>query len=277
LFFRSVGVVGWAYRSAFALFFRHRIWLPFLAIALCQGVILFFLVSFYRPGLIPVMLPAVRALGGEPATHYPFFFFYLPMIFSKLMLLFTAVGASLALGAATLLFAGEFGYRSGKSAWGHAARRYPTLFVVTACFAAAVYGVSQLSLLVPRDLIQESRIARWATRGALVFLLIVVQALVAYTTAWIVLRGHRVLTALRDSIRVTVRTLVPTLLIVAVPIVFLFPLDYVLDRPDLFATKLNPETTVGILGVRIVADMILSFLLVGAVTRLFMWRVETVQ
>jgi hypothetical protein len=111
----------------------------------------------------------------------------------------------------------------------------------------------------------------------LLFLFVVVQSFLVYATAWIVLRGHKVLPAMRDSIRVTARTFVPTFLIVAIPVLILFPLDYLAGRTDLYATKLNPEMTAGILGLRIVIQTLFSFLLVGAVTRLFLWRMESAR
>lgn len=277
MFFKSVGVVGWAYRSALVLTFRFKLWLPFLFIALAQGVILIALVYFHRPGISPFMFPVVRTVGGETATHYPAFFFYLPLLVSRVSLLFAVLGTSIAVAAATLLFADAFGHRSEKKPWGYSARRYPTLFVVAAILAAGIFGISQLSTLVPHNLFQGSRLVRWGTRAGLLFLFVVVQSFLVYATAWIVLRGHKVLPAMRDSIRVTARTFVPTFLIVAIPVLILFPLDYLAGRTDLYATKLNPEMTAGILGLRIVIQTLFSFLLVGAVTRLFLWRMESAR
>jgi hypothetical protein len=223
------------------------------------------------------MVPVVQAVGGEASTHYPTFFFYLPLIVSRVSLVFAVFVTSIAVAAATLLFADAFGHRSGRKPWGYSARRYPTLLVVAAILAATVFGVSQLSTLVPHDLFQGNRYIRWGTRGGLLFLFIVVQSFLVYTTAWIVLRGHKGVPAIRDSIRVTSRTLVPTFIIVAIPVIFLFPLDYLAGRADLFATKLNPEMTAGIIGLRIVVQMFFSFLLVGAITRLFLWRMESAR
>ena len=85
---------------------------------------------------------------------------------------------------------------------------------------------------------------------------------------------QKVVEALKNSIRVTSKTLLPTLAVVTMPVLFLYPLDYVIGRVDLFATKLAPETIAGLLFAKIVVEIAVGFALVGAVTRLFIWRLE---
>ena len=61
---------------------------------------------------------------------------------------------------------------------------------------------------------------------------------------------------------------------IAVPTALLYPLIWVSGRVDLFASKLRPETITAILGARLGAELILTFFLVGAITRLYLWRME---
>jgi hypothetical protein len=86
--------------------------------------------------------------------------------------------------------------------------------------------------------------------------------------------GHGFLPAVRDSIKVTGITLLPTLLVVAVPTALLFPITYASSRIDLIAQKLRPETTLALVSAQIVMELFCTFVLAGALTRLFVWRME---
>jgi hypothetical protein len=275
--FRSLGLAGWAWKSTLRSSMRPAIWLPFLLIAVCELAALGALLSFHRPGIMPLVVPLLHALAGERATHYPEFFFYLPNVYSRIVLVLSVLVASPLIGAATLFFARGFGVENEPRVWNRVARTVPTLIVLAAVPAAALYGVSALSNFVPLDLVRSSVFVRWSVRGGLLLAVVLIQSFMAYSTAWVVLEGHRILPALRDSIRVTVRTFLPTLIVVGVPILLLFPLNYLSRRVDLFATKLTPEGVAAVLVMSIALEIPLGFLLVGAITRLFVWRMEAAR
>ena len=272
--FRSLGVAGWAWRSVLPFSFQPRIWIPFLLIALVQYGVLALFVSFHQPGVLPLALPLVKAAGGETATHYPFFYFYLPVIYSRANLLVAVFVSSLAGGAATLLFSRSYTQKAAKGAWGIALRKYLTHVMNTAVVADLLYGVSNLRRLVPADALLGNPMVRWGTRGGMMLLIILVQTLFVYATAWVVLRGEKAIPAIRNSVRVTARTFLPTFIVVALPAIVIFPFNYLTGRVDLFAGKLNPETIGTVIGVQILLEIFLGFLLVGAITRLFLWRLE---
>lgn len=276
--FRSIGVAGWAWRSVLPLSIRPAIWLPFLIIAAFQGLALLVLTNFHNPALLPVALPIVNLLGGGEATHYPFFFFALPTLYSRAGIAIAVFISSVAAGAATLLFARHFGVEPGTDGpWKTAIRRAPVLIAVGLLFSGILFGISMLPSLFPQEQVLGSRVLRWGSRLMTLGLFILVQSLAAYSTAWIVLRGHQIFPAVRDSIRVTIRTFLPTLIVFGVPALLIYPLSYLASRGDLFVTKLNPETVTMILGIRIGLELILTFFLVGAITRLFLWRMETAR
>jgi len=275
--FRSISVAGWAWRSVFPLTIRPAIWLPFIVIAAFQCLALLILTNFYNPALLPVALPLVNLLGGGEATHYPFFFFALPTLFSRAGMAIAVFISSIAAGAATLLFARHFGVEPGTDEpWKTAMKRAPVLILVGLVFSAIIFGISMLGTLLPQE-VQSNRIMRWGSRLGILGLFILIQAFAAYSTAWIVLRGHQFWPAIRDSIRVTIRTFLPTLIVFGVPALLIYPFSYLASRGDLFVTKLNPETVAVILGIRIGLEFILAFFLVGAITRLFLWRLETAR
>ena len=248
-----------------------------LLVAAVQVLALILLLSFHHPALLPIGLPLVRLLGGEAAIHYPDLFFALPSMFFKVNLVITALVSSIAGGAGALLFARSFGLEGLEHPWRRALRRAPALIAVGILIVLLLYGISRAVTLIPRDVILQDTVARWGTRLGILVLFIVIESLLAYTTAWIVLMGHGAGRALRDSLRVAGRTLPPTLLIVGVPAVIFFPLSYLTGRVDLIAGKLNPEVMAGILVVQIGFGILLTFFVIGAITRLFLWRVEAAR
>jgi hypothetical protein len=272
--FESLGVAGWAWRGAAALSSRPAIWLPFLLVVCVQAAVLLLLMSFHHRALLPFGLPLVKLLGGEGATHYPTFYYALPMMFFRSNLAISVFVASITGGVATLLFAEAFGFSGKHQAWKRALRCAPTLVAVDLLLVGLGLGIGALAALIPQEITLHSSVGRWGTRAATMVMFILLQSFMAYTTAWIVLMGHGIWPAIRDSVRVTLRTFAPTVIVLGIPAVLLFPFSYASSRMDLVAGKLNPEVVVGLLGAQVVCQILVAILLVAAVTRLFLWRVE---
>ncbi len=270
-------MAAWAWRSTVAFVLRPTIWLPFVIVAGVQGLALLFLMGFHQNALLPIGLPIVKLLGGEQATHYPVFFFALPTMFFRANLVISTLLASVTGGAATLLFARAFGFNDARGAWGRALRCAPALIVLTLLVVAILFGIAALARMIPQEVAQQSFAARWGVRGGTMLLFVLVQSFMAYSTAWIVLMGHKIWPAIRDSVRVTSRTFLPTLIAVGIPAVLLFPFSYVTGRLDLIVGKLRPEVLAGILGGQILVQFLITFFLVGAITRLFIWRMEAAR
>jgi hypothetical protein len=140
-----------------------------------------------------------------------------------------------------------------------------------------VYGIGTAAGALPREFLLGNAAVRWGIRGIILLLMVLVQGFIAYATAWIVLMGHGFWRAVRDSARVTVRTFLPTMIVVAVPALALFPLSYASTRVDVIAGRLKPEMVTALIGVELLAQVVLTFVLLGAITRLFLWRVEAAR
>ncbi len=268
--FRSLAMAGWALQGSLRQATKPSLWLPFLVITVFQILGLQAILSFYRPGLSIVALPLVRGVGGDAATHYPTFFAALPTIFARWDLILGVVVASLATGAATVLFARAFGEVAPK-AWSTAARRYLPLVGVALLSAL----LSLVIFVVGGHFLQEvvsDQVLRWLVRFGVMLTFTVAESFLIYASVAIVLEGRSFLGSLRDSIRMAAAILLPTIVVVGVPVLLAYPLDYLAGRSDLFLTKFRPELVTGVLLAKIVAELVLGFLLVGAVTRLYLWR-----
>jgi hypothetical protein len=272
--FPWLGVAIWAWRGVVVTAARAGIWLPFLAVSLVQFGLLLLITGFHHAAFIPFGLPLVRFLGGEGATHYPALLYLLPTMFFRVNLIVSVLLASIAGGVATLLFARAFGFDAGPLGRDRVLRSAPPLIGVTFLIVGVLLGITLLGSLAPREAVLESGKVRWAMRLTVMALFVLVQSLLAYTTAWIVLMGHGIWASIRDSVRVTWRTFLPTLIAVGLPAVLLFPSSYATSRVDLVANRLKPEVITTLLVVQIVCQLLATFLLMGAVTRLFVWRLE---
>lgn len=266
-------VVSWAWRGAAACSLRPRIWAPLLIAFGIQTALLLTLILFFHPVLLPLALPLVRALGGPEATHYPALYYSLPAMVTRMNVVVDTAITSILVGIATLLFARAFGSDTPENTVRRAIRRAPALIVTSAVTLGVLVLGDRLTALVPMDLVNRSFFLRWGMRGFSMFLFIIVQSLMAYTAAWIVLAGHGIWPAIRDSVRVTARTFIPTFLVVGIPVVIMFPISYMTRG----AARLKPEMVANLLGLGLVVQLILTFFLVGAITRLFVWRLEATR
>lgn len=269
-----LGVAVWAWRGVGAVASRAEIWVPFLIVSGVQAFALLLITGFHHPILLPLGLPLIRLLVGDGAAHYPTLLFVLPTLFFRANLIIEVLIASVAGGAATVLFARAFGSREATELNPHLLRRAPVLMLVSLLIMAALLGLTVLAGQVPRELLVRSRMVRWGVLLGEMGLIVVVQSFMAYTTAFIVLKGHGLWPALRDSVRVTWRTFLPTLVAVGLPQLLIFPFSFATSRVGLVADRLKPEIVTGSIGVQIVVQLLAAFLLMGAVTRLFLWRLE---
>jgi len=267
-----LGVALRAWQSSASLLFRSAIWLPFLLMAGIQALALGLLLGFHHDLLLPVGAPLVEMLAGREAMHYPVLYLALPMMFAKVNLGINVLVASLASGVATVLFARAFGSANVGSAWRAAFRSWPVLIVLAALSIALVLGVSYLTSLVPEETRSGSRGVRWGVRALSLLLFVLVQSMLAYTTAWVVLRGQSIWPALRDSVRVAFRTFLPTFIVVGIPALLLYPFSYAVGRVEWIASKFRPEMVSALIGVQLFFELVATFVVVGAITRLFLWR-----
>ncbi len=271
---RALGTAGWAVRSALSQASRGPLWLPFLLVAAIQTASLMLLMAYGRGAPVPLVGTAARAVGGEAGTHFPFFYAVVPVLLARWNLILSACLFTWATAVAVLLFAGRWGRGLSGSPWRAAARRYPALLAI-GCFTALLsLVIFWIGNLAGPETLAVNRNLRWGTRFAMMAVFIAAQSLFVYAILWVVLERRGWARALGDSIRLALRTAFPTLLVVGIPVLLLYPIDYLSGRADLFLTRLRPDLIGTILLVKIVLEAVLGFVLVGAITRLFLWRLE---
>jgi hypothetical protein len=267
-------VAGWAVRSVFPLVRRGSLWLPFLLIAGVQAVSLALVLAYGRGIPVPLVGSAMRWTGGEAAVHYPFFFAAVPVFLARWNLMLSACVFSFATAAAVLLFARAWGFDPEVKPWSAAGRRYPGILAIgvfTALLSLLIFLGGQI---IPAETQAMNRNLRWGSRFTMLGAFLVVQSLLVYAYPWLVLKGQPWARSLGQSTRTALHLAIPTLLVVGIPVLLLYPFDYLTGRADLFLTKLRPDLIGSVLIVKLVLEAVLGFFLVGATTRLFLWRTE---
>ncbi|NNF06290.1 MAG: hypothetical protein HKN21_05990 [Candidatus Eisenbacteria bacterium] len=275
--FKSLSVVGWACRNVFKRFFKGGLWAPFLLLTLIQIIALGLLLTFHQPWSQWGMMPLLKWSGGEGAVHYPYFFSVMPVAFARITLILGILLSSWLIGVATLKFAESFGRKVTDRPWSHAFKFYPHLILLTAVTSVVVFTAFLSQRLVPSDLFLTNSAARWGVRFGTQFLAVVIQAFFIYGVAWIVLKEENFMSAIKSSFSTAKSIFLPTVILVGITAMFQFPLSYVQGRGDLITNKFQPEMMIGIMGVEIFAELILGFVLAGAVTFLFLWKQEGAQ
>jgi hypothetical protein len=271
--FRPLGRAGLAWRSLGLAARSASVWLPLCVLALARLTALLVLSAFHAPWLAAFSLPLVRWLGGETATHYPQHFFALPAMMAQVELFITVVIASIALGAAVAAFAACFDKPLAAPPWLRALAMAPHLLLLSLLIVVVTLACSALldrlvRMAAPERILEP---ARWGARFAVFVLL---QSMLAYSIAAVVLLRRSVLRAAWLSILLARHHPLTTLILVGVPGLLLQLAILFIGRFDPTEIGLTPEWIVAGLILQVLLELGLAFVVLGSTTRLFLSRVR---
>ncbi|HEX5133261.1 MAG TPA: hypothetical protein VFX92_12335 [Candidatus Krumholzibacteria bacterium] len=238
---------------------------PFLVFGLLQMLLLSALAFFDWPPIAPLMLPVVRALGGDAAIHYPAHFALLPRVWDSVYLpLVATIGFSLwTLAVWVMVGHHEVGRRVPS-------RRFRALL-------PGVIGVGVVFVGVSAGLGRAAAwLAGYAPAGnaaqislvAAIALVAVAQSLLVYAPVVLRIRGVNALSATVASVRYALRNFWPTVLVVATVLAIHAPLDILIGNSDRVAVRFHPEMVYVILLGSIALEMITAYLLFASVVGL---------
>lgn len=270
--FRPVGTIALALLSTVRSVFGLKIWVYLGGTTTLRAAVLLLLFYFHHPAVVSFAAPLVRTLGGNEATHYPELMYALPHMFRSIDRWLMAVVGSVAIGGAVAAFAKAYGFLLPRRTFSGKVLVALNLVLLGAVSLELAMLVERLFDLVPDDYKLSSTMIRLGLSGIELLVAIIVQCALAYTTAWVVLRGDAPWSALRDSAISAARTPLVTFLLVAVPAAMVFPFHFALYEMDLSERDLPPEIMAILLAARLVLELVLTFLREGSLTRVFVWR-----
>lgn len=239
--------------------------LPFVAFGLLQAIIVALLASLPNPALAPVLVPVVRALGGEPALHYPEHFVLLPVMFRRVYLpLVATVGFALwTLAVWWMVDRHEVGRR------GPAPRFRAHLLdavLIGIVFTAVSAGPGRLVALLVR-LVPAGPASHMATLAGTA-VIACAQALLVFAPVVLRIRGVRAPEAIRVGIHYARRVFGPTVLVVLTVLLLNSPVDYLIASAPRIALHFRPETILYLQMLSILLEIVTAYVLFASVVGL---------
>lgn len=266
----------WSWAETLRALRRHVGVRPLLIYAAVQLVVLVMLALFAYPPFVSFVMPLIRWRLGEAAMHYPGSFLALRAIFGQVDMVLTVVLGGFVTGAAVWLFSVYYGGGEDPPATGFrvAAKRYVPLLVIALVGLAIAQIVTRVPMTLWGYLADERpmrfRLLRMMTIGAVM----VVQALLVYAIPYVILGGRRVWSALGASLSLATRNPITTFLIVAVPAALELIPAWLSRNSSVIMYRFAPESMVMILAVWIVAIFFVTYLMVGAATRFYIYATQ---
>jgi hypothetical protein len=248
------------------------LWAPWLVLGVLQCAVLLALLGFAHPLLAWALSPFVRAIGGEPALHYPDFYRALPFLYSRADLVMGSLAGAVATGWSTRLFAARWRRETlpAGGAWAEIAPRALTLVLAQLPFQLLVLlfaGLLDRALAGQGGLAQ--RLGYFVTLGGVAGL----QALFLYLPALVVLERRGLWRALAGLPRAWARGFWAALLLGLVALLPLLPLAGLGQGSGLLVDRGSPELVGWVTAMQLFVGLAVSFLLAGSSTLVYLGAV----
>ena len=269
--YRDIGIAARAWVFAVRGIGRETTLEPFLLIGLAQAILLAGLVWFYLPALAQILEPVVRGIGGEEATHYPHHLWTLPETWrtTNLILLLTVTVIMRAVATAR--------YANAPAIWSAAFGRAPALILIAIAGPGVAWGITTAFNQIPTEISLSSFVIRIGLQGLELGMIVIVESLVGYAIAFVMLDGAGPLRAIGASVGLALRHPLPTLLILAVPAVILFPPTFFLVEMDVAQSGLSPEGVALAWTLRLIVEWALLILVTGGLTGIYLHHPRRAQ
>jgi hypothetical protein len=243
--------------------------MPFVVFGLVQGIILLAMAMFTTAWLAPVMVPVVRALGGDASLHYPLHLVGLPAVYQRVYLpLVAVVGFSLwTLAVWKLVERHAYGAERRRRAF---RPLLPHVIVVGVMFvgSSALVSWGASSIVGPKT-------PALVVRGILLLSVVLVatlQSFLIYAPVALRLRGGSAWSALRASARYARRNFLSTALLIVTVLLVHMPLDFLIGRADRVAARFSPETVLQLMLGSVALEMFTAYILFVGITELALPR-----
>jgi hypothetical protein len=265
---RSLGVAWWACKGPLRLGRDLSTWIHLTVLTIFRSFVLLLLMLFHRPELVSVGQPLVAALGGPASTHYPTHLLELPAMFARIdALVIVAVGT-----AAITLTVRSFGHHySTRHTSGSTLAAVPHVLLVLGLLLALQFGVDRLFLLLPEALQERGGKLGLALLGARLGVMTVLGTFVLYAVAEAAL-GAPAWRAIGRSYGIATAEPIGSFVLVAIWAAVTLPFVALVGPVGADRVAVHPEAFALIVFLRLLAELFLFHLLLGASTRIVVWK-----
>lgn len=243
--------------------------LPFVAFSAVQAVILLAMASMVTPFLAPLMVPVMKALGGEQALHYPMHLVGLPSVYQRVYLPLVATVGFALWSLAVWKMVDHHAVGSDRP------RRdfrpsLPHVVVIGLLFvgASVVTGEIASRLVNSRTPDTLQRMILFASVAATA----VMQTFLIYAPLVLRMRGGNAWRAIRAGAAYARRQFPATVLMIVTVLLIHLPVDFLLSRADRIAARFQPETVLQVMFGSIVLETFTAYLLFAGITELALPR-----
>jgi hypothetical protein len=249
---------------------RPALWTPWILLGILQAAVVAALWSFAHPAFSWFMAPLLRRIGGGTLLHYPAVLIRLPELYGQADLVMGAVFGSIAIGAATWMFAQRF--TTGTVAVG------PGLGRGLARAVVLVLVQLPLNLLLVAAALGIGRLGAGGAAGPRAIALsiagfvvpVVIQALFLYVAALVMVEGVGVIEAMRRLPRTWARGFWAALFLGFLMLLPLLPFEMVATGSGTIATRGNPDLIGWLTLAQVAAGLFVGFGLSGSATLVYL-------
>lgn len=266
----------WLWQQCFKSMKNMKTFIPFVIYALLQGVLLYSLVNFIKSPFSGLFIPLIRKIFGEPALHYPNFFYVITPFFNQINLIIGGLIGVIIIAMATIIFTKNF--RNESAGIGESISisfsKYISLFIVWIIESVlTITIIVGIPMLLNKFLQPEYRVSQIIEFGSLI-LGILVASIFAFTTILIVVDGEKFGRSLSRTFLIFRNNIITTFMLVAVPTLIYFPVSYLSKKTNILISKFSPEIMVVILSTGILITLFTSYFQIGSITRFYLLLTE---
>lgn len=263
--------IFWLWQQCFVSMKKIKTFIPFAFYATVQLVMLISLVNFINPPFVMFYTPVIRRLFGEGALHYPTFFYILTPLFNQLNFVLSGLVGIILIGVATHVFAYNFMRNkiSLRIALQRTLKKYPSLLLLW--IAESIISMTiilGLPFILTKFLAPDYMVTRIIELTSL-FLGIIVTALFAYTTAYIVLSDQSFGRSIAQTFSTFKENILVTFILVAIPAFLYMPISYLSGKADIIITKFSPEMMATLLAFGIIVSLLTNYFQINTITRFY--------
>jgi hypothetical protein len=275
-FLRQLNAFIWSFGETLRAARKGVAFWPFVIYAAFQCAVALAVVGFAYPPMSWVVAPFLEWRLGEAALHYPGNLFALRAALAQVDSVMLVVLGSVLTATAVHVFASYYVGRREKlrEGWRISVRRYFPLVVVAAVLVAATHFLARAPFTLFSELAESSPSTFRMIRFGSIGLVVVLQSLFVYSSAYLVLNGRNLLGAVGGSFRLAATAPVTTLLLVGVPALLeLLPL-WLSRQSVTIAERLSPEFLIVVMLLWVVVIFFAAYATTGASTRFFLFTTQ---
>jgi hypothetical protein len=261
------------YLTVLKSFVKIKLWLPFFLYAVMQFLLLAVCVSYVNPILHSILVPLVSLLGegkNDFFSHYPGLYLMLPTVFQWGKLILGVIFEGLAAGATAVLFMRLYRPEDGKEriALRTAFSKWPQLLITWTIITAVLIVIN---LLLPKIfsglLLGSPRRINMFDIFMRIFT-IFIYAIFVYAVPAIIVGSKSIWGAFKLSFSFFGRFPIFSFFLIFIPYLLIWPISYLSANADSIVSKFSPELVFYILLAGIVVDMIVNFVVTGAIVKI---------